>query len=63
MKTKIVCLCGSTKFKSAFEEANKSESLKGNIVLTVAMFGHIDGLDMDGNEKKYLINFILEKLN
>lgn len=48
----IVCLCGSTKFKDAFEKANREETAKGNIVLTVAMFGHIDGLDMDGEEKK-----------
>ncbi|AXH16496.1 hypothetical protein AMYT_a0198 (plasmid) [Malaciobacter mytili LMG 24559] len=49
---KIVCLCGSTKFKEAFEKANKEETAKGNIVLTVAMFGHLEGLDMDSQMKK-----------
>lgn len=49
---KIVCLCGSTKFKEAFEKANREETAKGNIVLTVAMFGHLEGLDMDSEEKK-----------
>ncbi len=49
---KIVCLCGSTKFKTAFETANKEETAKGNIVLTVAMFGHLEGLDMDSQMKK-----------
>lgn len=48
---KIVCLCGSTKFKEAFEEATRTESLKGNIVLTVAMFGHLQGLDMNSIDK------------
>lgn len=49
---KIVCLCGSTKFKADFERANREETAKGNIVLTVAMFGHLEGLDMDSEEKK-----------
>lgn len=49
---KIVCLCGSTKFKEAFEKANKEETAKGNIVLTVAMFGHLEGLDMNSEMKK-----------
>ncbi len=43
---KIVCLCGSTKFKEAFEKANREETSNGNIVLTVAMFGHLEGLDI-----------------
>ncbi len=49
---KIVCLCGSTKFKADFERADREETAKGNIVLTVAMFGHLEGLDMDSEEKK-----------
>lgn len=61
MKRKIICLCESTKFKDAFETANKEESLKGNIVLTISMFGHIEGLDMLGKEKKLLMSFILIK--
>lgn len=32
-KPKIVCLCGSTKFKDIFLEIGKNETLKGNIVL------------------------------
>lgn len=31
----IVCLCGSTRFMEAFQDANLEETLKGNIVLTV----------------------------
>jgi len=36
MKPKIVCLCGSTKFKDAFTEAQLDETLAGNIVLTIS---------------------------
>lgn len=34
-RPKIVCLCGSTRFMSAFHKAQLDETLKGNIVLTV----------------------------
>ncbi|MEW6729618.1 MAG: hypothetical protein AB1332_09785 [Pseudomonadota bacterium] len=60
---KIVCLCGSTKFKQAFEDANREESLKGHIVLTVAMFGHIEGLDMDGDAKKVFDELHFRKID
>jgi hypothetical protein len=52
--TRIVCLCGSTRFKEAFEKANKDETLKGNVVLSVGMFGHQEGLDMEGEVKQRL---------
>lgn len=35
----VVCLCGSTRFKSRFEEANAELTLLGNIVLSVGFFG------------------------
>ena len=35
MKPKIVCLCGSTKFKDAFTKAQFDETMAGNIVLTI----------------------------
>jgi hypothetical protein len=41
-KPKIVCLCGSTKFKDAFIKANFEETMRGNIVLTVGWFSHED---------------------
>ncbi len=39
----VVCLCGSTKFKSAFERVARNETLKGRIVLTLAVFSQADG--------------------
>lgn len=35
MKPRIVCLCGSTRFSQAFQDANFNETLAGNIVLTI----------------------------
>lgn len=39
---KIVCLCGSTKFRKEFEDANFRETMAGNIVLSVGFFAHSD---------------------
>ena len=33
-------LCGSTRFKDAFMEAQKRLTLAGNIVISVGLFGH-----------------------
>jgi hypothetical protein len=45
----IVCLCGSTRFSGAFQEANLNETLAGKIVLSIGcnmrsdqeIFGHL----------------------
>lgn len=50
-RPKIVCLCGSTKFKEAFLKANKEETLKGNIVLSVGCFPHSDSDEITLEQK------------
>jgi hypothetical protein len=40
---KVVCLCGSTRFYEAFQEANYKETMEGSIVLSVGFFGHSQG--------------------
>ena len=37
---KIITLCGSTRFKDEFLEAQKRLTLEGNIVISVGLFGH-----------------------
>ena len=39
-KYKVITLCGSTRFKHAFMEAQKRLTLEGNIVISVGLFGH-----------------------
>ena len=39
-KYKVITLCGSTRFKDAFMEAQKRLMLEGNIVISVGLFGH-----------------------
>lgn len=60
--TKVV-LCGSTRFKQAFIDANKTETLAGRIVLSVGMFGHDEGIDMDGPIKAMLDELHLRKID
>lgn len=37
---KVITLCGSTRFKKQFLETQKLLTLKGNIVISVGLFGH-----------------------
>lgn len=39
-KYEIVTLCGSTRFKEEFMEAQKELTLQGKIVISVGLFGH-----------------------
>ena len=52
-KYKVITLCGSTRFKNEFVEAQKRLTLEGNIVISVGLFGHAgdkevwEGMDED----------------
>lgn len=59
----VVCLCGSTRFKDAFIKAQKDETLKGKIVLSVGLFGHEENIDMNGPVKKMLDELHLRKID
>ena len=37
---KVITLCGSTRFKDQFLQAQKRLTLEGNIVISVGLFGH-----------------------
>ncbi len=39
-KYHVITLCGSTRFKELFLEAQKRLTLEGNIVISVGLFGH-----------------------
>lgn len=41
-RPRIVCLCGSTRFKQQFIDANFRETMAGKIVLSVGWFSHAD---------------------
>lgn len=49
-KYPVITLCGSTRFKDQFLEAQKRLTLAGNIVISVGLFGH-SGDDEVWNER------------
>lgn len=48
---KVICLCGSTRFKTEFVEANRRLTLEGHIVLSVGFFSHAE---LMGNKEEAL---------
>lgn len=63
MRAGVVTLCGSTKFKQAFELATLAESLAGRIVLSVACFTQADGLHLADKDKCLLDALHLAKIS
>lgn len=55
-KYKVITLCGSTKFKDDFEKELKRLTLEGNIVLTVALWGHSGDSEVLNNEVKSMLD-------
>lgn len=47
-KYKVITLCGSTKFRDEFLEANRRLTLEGNIILMPGVFGY----KVNGNDDK-----------
>lgn len=57
-RPRIVCLCGSTRFYEAFQQANYDLTMQGMIVLSVGFYphaksqhGHGEGVGHDSAEK------------
>ena len=48
---KVICLCGSTKFKQSFEKINAILTLNSKVVLGPAVWAHSDGIEISGDQK------------
>jgi len=60
----VVCLCGSTRFKSEYEKANRDETLAGKIVLSIGCdFKSDDAIGLSENDKKRLDELHLRKID
>ena len=59
---KVITLCGSTRFKEDFERINKQLTLAGNIVISVACFGHA-GDNFTEEQKAMLDNIHKRKID
>lgn len=55
-KFRIVTLCGSTKYKDDFIRVQKELTLKGNIVISVGLFGHIDCPEIMNTDTKIMLD-------
>lgn len=53
-RPRVVVLCGSTRFKPEFEDANRRLTLDGCIVLAPGVFGHADGTHVTDEQKTAL---------
>ncbi len=51
-RPRVVCLCGSTKFKDDFERVNRLETLEGAIVLAPGVFIHRESRNQPTAEQK-----------
>jgi len=60
---KIVCLCGSTRFKEEYLRAAYEYTMQGWIVLTVHAFAHADGISYTEDEKADLDILHLRKID
>ena len=58
----IVCLCGSTKFRSAFEQANWQETAAGLIVLSVGCYMHHDAIPVTPEQKAVVDDLHFRKI-
>ncbi len=60
----VITLCGSTRFKEQYLEAQKRLTLAGNIVISVGLFGHSgDNEVWTEGTKKMLDNMHLRKID
>ncbi|WP_274366251.1 hypothetical protein [Paenibacillus thermotolerans] len=59
----IITLCGSTKFKSQFEQANAYLTLQGNIVISLAFFEQSEGFEITSEQAELLGNLHFKKID
>ena len=62
MDTDVVCLCGSTRFRGEFTEANRRETMAGRIVVAPGVFAH-SGDQLTEEDKRRLDELHLRKID
>ena len=59
----VITLCGSTRFKAEFAEANQRLSMAGNVVISLGVFGHTDLPDYDWSTDATDLKSTLDRLH
>lgn len=62
-KPEIVTLCGSTRFRESFFAEQRRLTLEGRIVISVGIFGHLEGLDVGTAESPTPLKEMLDLLH
>lgn len=62
-RPRIVCLCGSTRFRDQFAAVNRELTLAGRIVIAPGVFAHADGVPISEQEKTALDALHLAKID
>ncbi|MFD0710516.1 hypothetical protein [Paenibacillus sp. GCM10027626] len=60
---KVITLCGSTKFKKQFEQANAYLTLQGNVVIGLAFFEQSEGFQITHEQAELLGNIHFKKID
>ena len=63
MKPKVVCLCGSSRFKKQILGVAQRETLRGHIVLTHGFYHHTDNVPITDQQKAALDELHLRKID
>lgn len=63
MKYKIICLCGSTKFRKEFLREQQRLALQGNVVLGIDIFSREDSLPITDSIKILLDDLHRQKID
>jgi len=60
---KIITLCGSTRFKKQFDQANAFLTLQGNIVISLAFFEQSEGFEITAEQADLLGELHFRKID
>jgi hypothetical protein len=60
---RVITLCGSTKFKKQFREAETAITLSGNIVISVGFFEQSEGITITEEQEKLFEKIHLRKID
>jgi uncharacterized protein YkuJ len=63
MIMRVITLCGSTKFKNQFEQANAYLTLQGNIVISLAFFEQSEGFEITQEQAELLGSLHFRKID
>ncbi|HEY2353347.1 MAG TPA: hypothetical protein VGH79_00420 [Gaiellaceae bacterium] len=62
-RPRVVCLCGSSRFREEFDEAAATETLAGRIVLSLGIFSGASGATLSDEQVALLRRLHLQRID